>query len=201
MQKNKFLSCKLHNRVGNLGFTLIELLITIAILGVLLAFAIPAFSDFLRASKGSSISTEFVGDMMRARSEAISGNTCVKICQSANAINGNTATCATSGDDWQRGWILFRVPDCSTTLNNPVDDNVLSVHVGESQEFQLFTTSGTVRRNFVFDPRGVMISAVGPNLTLSYVPDGVTSKHTRSLCVSIAGRVTVQKYAGVSACN
>lgn len=188
------------------GFTLIELLVTITVLGVVLALAIPSFADFLRAGRGSAISTDFVRDMMRARSEAISQNTCVKLCQSANIANaqtGGTPTCAASGNDWQRGWILFTLPSCDTTQTNPTASGarILSIRVGEDPEFELFTTSGAARRFFVFDPRGVLQSGGMTNLTLSYVPDGVSSRHTRSVCVSSAGRVTVREYGGVDGCN
>ncbi len=186
------------------GFTAIELLVTISVLGILLALAIPSFVDFSRASRGSTVSSLFVAGMTRARTEAISQNVCVKICQSANintVSDGSAATCATSLDDWQRGWIIFRVPDCDTTLTNPANTDVLAARVGEYPDFKLSTTSGTVRRFFIFDPRGVMLNGVAPNLTLTYVPDGISSKHSRSVCVSIAGRVTVRRYGGTTGCT
>jgi len=180
-------------------------LITITVLGVVLALALPSLADFLRAGRGSSISTDFVRDMMRARSEAISQNTCVKLCQSGNITNaqaGGTPTCATSGNDWQRGWILFTLPSCDTAQTNPTasGSRILSVRVGEDPDFELFTTVG-VRRFFVFDPRGVLQSGGMTNLTLSYLPDGTSSRHTRSICVSSAGRVTVRVWGGVDGCS
>jgi len=182
------------------GFTAIELLVTISVLGILLALAIPSFADFTRASRGSSLSSNFVAGMTRARTEAISQNVCVKICQSANAANGASATCDDSVDDWQRGWIVFRIPDCDTTLDNPVDTDVLAVRVSEYADFELAASTGAVR-SFMFDPRGVLRSGGNANLTLKYVPDGISSKHTRSVCVSIAGRVTVRRYGGTTGCT
>ncbi len=175
------------------GFTAVELLVTIAVLGILLAIAIPSFSDFAQASKGSSLSSSFVADMTRARSEAISQNTCIKICQSANAINGAAATCVASGDDWQRGWIMFREPDCSD-LDDPDDEDILASRVGEYSDFEFFTSTGSAKRSFTFDPRGVLRSGGSANLTLSHLPDGISSKHTRTVCVSFAGRVTVRAW-------
>ncbi len=194
--------CQVFNRLArNAGFTLVELMVTVAVLAILLAVAVPSFLDFMAASRGSSISAGFVVDMTRARSEAISANTCVKICQSDNAQDGTSATCVGTGDDWQRGWIMFRLPTCNTALTNPVDTDVVSAHVGDYADFEFFTTSGTVRRFFVFDPRGVLIANGNSNLTLSHLPDGINSKHTRTVCVSFAGRVTVREYGGSTGCT
>jgi type IV fimbrial biogenesis protein FimT len=178
------------------GFTAIELLVTIAVLGVLLALAIPSFVEFTRASRGSTLSSSFVAGMSRARSEAISQNVCVKICQSANVntvSNAASATCEATGDDWQRGWIIFKVPDCDTTLSDPVDSDVLAVRLGEQPDYRLFS-SGSAVRTFLFEPRGVLISGNASNLTLSYLPQGTSSKHARTICVSFAGRVTVREW-------
>jgi type IV fimbrial biogenesis protein FimT len=183
------------------GFTLIELMVTVAVLGILLAVAVPSFLDFMASSRGASISSAFVADMTRARSEAISANTCVKICQSDNADTGAAATCASSGDDWQRGWIMFRLPSCNTAITNPADTDVVSAHLGDYADFEFLTASGTTRRFFVFDPRGVLIANGNGNLTLSHLPDGISSKHTRTICVSFAGRVTVREYGGSTGCT
>ncbi|GAB4217362.1 MAG: Tfp pilus assembly protein FimT/FimU [Rhodoferax sp.] len=185
------------------GFTAIELLITIAVLGILLAIAMPAMQDFVTASRSYALSTDFVADMQRARQESIAGNVCVKICQSANAEKGGAATCATSGDDWQRGWILFRNPNCDTSLNNPTDNDMIGVHRGTTPEFTLQTASGSARRYFVYYPNGVIRSsgAAMTGLSLLHGASGASSKHSRSLCISQGGRVTVRPYGGLDGCN
>jgi type IV fimbrial biogenesis protein FimT len=187
------------------GFTLIELMVTISVLAILLSLAVPSFIDFMRAARGGSLSSAFVGDMTRARSEAITNNSCAKMCQSANvanALSGGVPTCATSGDEWERGWILFLLPNCDTDQNNPTASGakLLSVHMDEQPDFSLISASA-VRRSFVFDPRGVLIAGNNANLALSPVSDGASSKHARSICVSWAGRVTVRAYGGVDGCT
>lgn len=42
----------------SLGFTLIELMIVIAIIGILSAIAIPAFSDYRKKSRDASAATD-----------------------------------------------------------------------------------------------------------------------------------------------
>lgn len=83
------------------GFTLIELMVTITILAILTAVAIPSFNSTLINYRLTSISNSFVASAQLARSEAIKRNSRVTLCKSANG-----ADCTTAGG-WQQGWILF----------------------------------------------------------------------------------------------
>ena len=185
------------------GFSLIELLITIAVLSIILALGIPNLKEFIVRSQVGSITADFSNDIYRARSEAINRNSCTTICMSsntANAISGGTPTCATSGSNWQAGWIIFANPTCSTTLNNPTQSNsqLISVRQIGNSSFVLSTTPAL--RRITFDSRGLTNSGQR-NFTLEYSPEDInTSTHYRSICLSSAGRVTTKQYAGVSAC-
>lgn len=53
------------------GFTLVEAMVTVAVLGILLAVAIPNFSDFVRKKRLEGVAKEFVADLALARSEVI----------------------------------------------------------------------------------------------------------------------------------
>lgn len=184
------------------GLTLIELLVTIAILSIILALGVPSFQEMLIRNQASNIVAEFANDISRVRTEAISRNSCVSICMStntANALTGGTPTCATSGNDWQSGWIMFSNPTCSTTLNNPTTsgNTLIKVRQAGISTFTL-SASATVRR-FTYESRGLPFSGQS-NFTLAYTPETVASPHYRSICVSSAGRVTIKQYAGASAC-
>ena len=56
------------------GFTLLELLITVVVLSVLLAAAVPSFSSLLASSKLQRLAPEVHGFLVTARSEAIARN-------------------------------------------------------------------------------------------------------------------------------
>lgn len=186
------------------GLTIIELMVVMVILAVVLAMGLPSLRDFLVRGQVGTITSEFSNDVARARTEAINRNGCVTICLSSNtsnALTGGTPTCATSGSDWQVGWIVFANPSCSSTQNNPTTNGstLISVRQKGADTFELSPASGSAMRRITFDSRGVT-TGVQKNLTLAYTPENTDSPHYRSICISSAGRVTVRQYAGVSAC-
>lgn len=77
------------------GFTLLELMIAIAILGIALGIAVPAFTDMLRSYRAQSQSSEIARAVSLARSEAIKRG-------------GNVYVTATvDGNNWEDGWRVW----------------------------------------------------------------------------------------------
>jgi type IV fimbrial biogenesis protein FimT len=81
------------------GFTIIELMVTIVVFAVLMALAIPAFSDFVVRNRLKSYSNSLLHTFYLARTEAITRNQRVAVCKSSNktSCTGN----------WDDGWIIF----------------------------------------------------------------------------------------------
>jgi type IV fimbrial biogenesis protein FimT len=185
------------------GFTIIELMVTIAVLGAVLAIGLPDLREFLTRGQVSTITTEFASDASRARAEAINRNSCVTMCMSSNtsnALSGGTPTCATTGQDWQAGWIVFANPSCSGSQNSPITNNstLIAVRQKGDSKFTLQQASGSAFRRITFDSRG-LAAGVQKNLSLIYNED-INSVHDRSICLSSAGRITIKTYGGTSAC-
>ena len=98
------------------GFTLIELMIVVAIVGILAAVAIPAYSDYTTRAKVT---------------EGLSLAAGAKTAVSENLLSGVDAN---SGLNFASG--------STTQLNIPATDNVTSVSVNSDGDISVLYTSG-----------------------------------------------------------
>lgn len=97
------------------GFTLIELMLTLVVMGVALAVAVPSWTTFIANNQLTSQTNALTSSLLLARSEAIKQNRGVVLCPS------------TSGEDctdsaWHEGWIVF-VNETTEVGTRDVDDD------------------------------------------------------------------------------
>jgi type IV fimbrial biogenesis protein FimT len=95
------------------GFTIIELMLVIAIVGVLVAFALPEMRNLMRNQRLKTTSLDLFASLQLARSEAIKRNT-------SNVLMAGKAT---GTDGWQSGWYVCVDSDSDGTCTTA--DNVL----------------------------------------------------------------------------
>ncbi|RVU41772.1 prepilin-type N-terminal cleavage/methylation domain-containing protein [Rheinheimera riviphila] len=81
------------------GFSLMELMVTIAVLAITLAIAVPSFSGVIGESKLRSQAGEIQSALTFARTEAIRLNRSVVFCHSNNGTNC-TVPAATGWEGW-----------------------------------------------------------------------------------------------------
>lgn len=84
------------------GFTLIELMVTIAVLAILLAVAIPSYQTFVMNSRMASQTNDLITALSLARSEAVKRAANVTVCASSNS----TTAIPTCTGGWAQGWIV-----------------------------------------------------------------------------------------------
>lgn len=85
------------------GFTLVELLVGVAIVGVLSAFAVPAFNNFMVNERVKNAAIDVTSSLVVARSEAIKQNGTVTVASDSVS----TA--------WAGGWKV-NAPDGTTIM-------------------------------------------------------------------------------------
>jgi type IV fimbrial biogenesis protein FimT len=177
------------------GFTLIELMVTISILAILLAIAIPSFQGLIASSRLTSAHNDLLSALAQARSNAIKVGNRVTVCMSANGTS-----CASTGG-WEQGWISF----VDTTRSG----SSASVDTGE-----------TIATTYAALPPGVVINGNLPYISFS--ADGqpktmtggflsgtmricstsaalANDKRARNLTLNSAGRISVTAQSNVLA--
>jgi type IV fimbrial biogenesis protein FimT len=179
-QERRAVESVLHPRALSRGFTLAELLIAIAVGALLFAVGIPSLTAFVRNSAQVSATNELVATLHFARDLAVTRNTRVTVCPSANG-----ATC--QGVDWNEGWIVFedpdsdRVVDADETIERTGDDvGALAFTTGEFGGFLIFRPNGRVMGNDIRDNMGEFT-----------VCDDRGDQHARVVIIDISGRPRV----------
>jgi len=111
------------------AFTLIEMLVSLIIITIVLAMALPNVSTLLLQNRMDTLVTEFSQALYLARSESIKRAVNVTVCSSVNGVSCTTAT------GWQSGWIVFADSNASNDLG--VDEERLRVYQNPHNGFTL----------------------------------------------------------------
>jgi len=173
------------------GFTLVEMMVVVAMLGILLALAVPGFVAMQRNSAAAALGNEFVMAVGFARSEAIATNKCVTVCVPAD-ITVADPTCAGRGVEWSGGWIVFSNPKCDSVADDDTA-RLLKFYIGKANGPTLTAPTGKVAA-LRFDARGR--SSLTAQQSLGLAPVGASA--TKVVCLDVMGRARVGNVGGIS---
>jgi type IV fimbrial biogenesis protein FimT len=151
------------------GFTVTELLVTLAIMAVVLAIAVPSFRDSSVGGQLRSASNNFVASARFARSEAIKRNTSVTLC-----VSSDGETCGTGG--WQQGWIVVS------------GGTVLKAQSGAPVGYRITEAAG--QTSLTFPPWGA--GATPATLTACRKTPS-PARQERVITIDASGRATVKR--------
>jgi type IV fimbrial biogenesis protein FimT len=158
------------------GFTLTELLISVSVMAVLLAIAVPSFRDASLGSELRASANSLIASTNLARSEAIKRNAVTTLCVSSDGL-----TC-TAGS-WEAGWILAS------------GGTVVQVQAAAPTGYQIVEASGTT--NLSFQPTGVGSTAASFTVCRATPTPG---SQERVVTVNALGRASVQTVSGTTSC-
>jgi len=128
--------------IGQRGFTLVELMVTVAVLVIVLAIAVPSFQAMTHRNRLTAITNEMVGALQLARVEAIRRNARVIFCPT-------TSGTACGGNNWRRSIVLAPggevVRELQIDAGNIVVSSSASINTGNQISFGAsgFARAGT----------------------------------------------------------
>ncbi|CBA15790.1 GspH/FimT family pseudopilin [Xanthomonas albilineans] len=168
------------------GFTVVELMVTIAILAILMALAVPSFTALIRSNRLTSTANELVAALQLTRSEAVRLNGGVSLCRSDNG-----KACA-AGGNWTGFLVVARDGTVLRTSTLRADLIVQSADLDKLGDKLTFGADGVARNN-AGDPLTMGIAVCMP----------VTSPTNNVMSVQMIGgsRIRVQSSSDNGKCN
>lgn len=157
------------------GFSLFELLITLAIIAIVVCFAIPDLSGALQSNAGEIEVNNLARSMHYARSAAISSGRMVTVCRS---INGDTC-----GGEWQQGILVFTDTNADHVFN--AEDQTLRYIQTIDPVGTLSMSSFPNRQYLQFNPMGSTNQQSG---NFTWCPPGNDIELARQLIFTHTGR-------------
>lgn len=167
---------------GHRGFTIVELMVTIAVLGVLAALALPSFTPLIERWRVHLPTEELKNAMYYARSEAMKRGGRVVIQKLAS----NTSGCTASGtDNWNCGWYI-----CVDSNDNGACTTSEPLLQRYEAPASVEITRSTGGASIAFNRWGLV---AGKYPGFSIIPRGKNTSNPAALgvCMSSAGRVRI----------
>ena len=173
------------------GVTLVELMITLTVLAVLLAVAVPSFNALTASSRLSASTNELLAAMAQSRSEALRRGQRVVLCiQDPN----NPGQCTNAGN-WEQGWMAFVDLDRDAS-RDAGEDIVLTT---PQQAAGLLMPAQNAQRTAVYLPSGRVLNA-RTILVCSTSAALSDNDRARQIALNAAGQTILTQPNVTSAC-
>ncbi len=179
------------------GFTLIELMVTIAIMAILAALALPSFESMLRNNRLSAASSALQVSLNLARSEAIKSGS-----------NSRVWLVPASPDAFTTGWTVFFDSDSSSTYSanyattgaptaNSASVRRIEITAAPSSPVSVSYTGGL--QYFIYNGQGRVVTDTGALANRSFwFFDSNSDRYC--IVISSSGRIRNARVANSSSC-
>lgn len=160
------------------GFTLVELMVTIAVMAIGLALAMPTFTEVIRSNRVAAATNSFIAAFNLARTEAVRSNRGAVVCASS-------AGTSCDGSNWNVGILAFADNDATGTWS---DGDTAIRYFQSSETVQLSSSSAST---IAFDRRG----RASANAEISIKPAECKSgaDQQRRIYIKTSGQTRLQK--------
>lgn len=163
------------------GFTLIELVTTIAVAAVLVAIALPSFSEFNRRAAVTDTTNALVGAINLARSEAVR--------------RGQRVALIANGGSWSNGWTVKADGNGDNAYSDAADETLQSRPAVSNPSLYKVTAkatgTGATSDTIVFSNAGTLGLGTRYDVNVCRNGDAANSLH---IVVNATG--TVSSYRG-----
>jgi len=183
------------------GFTLVELMVTVAVVAILAAVAVPGMQSFLAKSGMNTIRDDFAIALQRARLDAINRNTCVSVCQLAKDTSNTCETQSTELGQWHKGWIVYVNDTCAapTATTASVDAaSLIAVRQPGNLRYQVVDQAANAPESVMtYNARGLLRTG-GARFRVVDSQNSSTNPNGRDIVLNMQGRVSVEAMSSSS---
>lgn len=173
------------------GVTLIEVAITVTILAILAAVALPALNNVILANRLAAGANELVGSLQVARSEAIRRGSRVAVCASSSGT--------ACGGNWSSGWIVFE----DRNRDGAVSSGETVLRVQPALDGLEVLESSNIGTSIVFRPDGMARRTTGAllagRLSVCKAATGVP-QNVRQIEIASGSRISLSRVNGSGTC-
>lgn len=166
------------------AFSLVEVMVVVALLGVVMAIAVPSIRSMMDNQKMKTATFDLVTTVMQARSEAIKfGNTA-----------GASISIAAQGGNYNNGWCIVFSSASACSVSAPAGDVMRVNSATANVTYSVFSCSSNPCV-ITFGRNGRLTS--GSSVKLQVVNDLASNPLTRCVVIDAAGNANVK----VGACT
>jgi type IV fimbrial biogenesis protein FimT len=178
------------NHADQAGFTLMELMITLFIVGVMVALAVPSFRSSIARNRLVTQTNDLVGALTIARSEAITRNRTMTFCR---ATAENSTTCAGSAGNWTFWIIRNSAGDVMRRGSIPTYGGGVRVTSNLTADTMTYSSDGLARTGA---PAAMLIQTGINTHSLRVCVSTMTLENIRTIVPGIGSRLSTTASSG-----